>query len=292
VRVDPGSTEVTLKNFGLTPIDLSDWYLMTRDASALISSLTVASGSASELAGGGGVVVLTGLPMNVMCADLSLSKYADGSVGLVDYVQWGKCGQTREFLAVTKQLWPLGQALPYLRVLEYAGDGQTDRGRDFWLPEQLSGGGNVSNVLRPVSIRASSESADAPLAAARHVARNDHRAWVSRSNSRSSEWLEVQLTRLEMREEVTATAIECRAKKGKHGVNVRVQGSHDQETWIDLATLPDDVWEEEANRTHETTFQSIPGRGTYRWIRIVSSPCAVVEYTFVSVYAEKTIVDW
>lgn len=142
LKVDPVSDEISIKNFGTTMVDLSNYDLCALFvySPGPLSSLTVQSGSLMLAAGD--TLTLTGFSLDDNSSDLGLY-LPGGSFGsaasMVDFTQWGAGGQGRESVAVTKGIWTAGDFLTGPAPYTYTGNG-TDNGLSFWQ------GAGVANV--------------------------------------------------------------------------------------------------------------------------------------------------
>ena len=142
--VDPNTDEITIKNFGNDPIDLSDYvFCSEQNYSDPLKDLTLESGTLTVAPGA--TVVLSGFPLDSE-GDLGLYQptptFSDPN-DLVDFMQWGDTVPTgRESEAVTAGIWTGGDLRmdsgPYL----YTGDGTTN-GVDEWTGTLTCGNGVV-----------------------------------------------------------------------------------------------------------------------------------------------------
>lgn len=136
VRVDPSNENVTIKNFGGSSVDISDYKLCIFPAYPQLSSLSIVSGSLN-LGANQEVTVVSSA--NLVDAGGELGLYIDtfdfsNSSNIVDYVQWISSGNTRENVAVGASIWGAGTTIPNTvsPPYQYNGNGSTDNGFSFW----------------------------------------------------------------------------------------------------------------------------------------------------------------
>lgn len=136
-NIDPYSQEITIKNFGGEPLDISAFRLCSEfDCSADLSSLTLVSGD-FVLATNEEVTLAwtTGSGFSTTGANMSLY-LPTGNVNLaenmVDFVQWGTGGNGNENVAVTKGIWGNDDFIPLGLDYSYTGTGN-QTGVTFWI---------------------------------------------------------------------------------------------------------------------------------------------------------------
>ncbi len=135
VRVNPDTDQITLKNFGATAVNISDWRLCSRfnyTANLTASPVTVVSGSLNIAPGDS--VTIGGWPLDNTAADLNIYLAAGAfsePAAMVDFVQWGSTGNGRESVAVSKGIWTAGQFITGNAPYRYTGNG-TQNGLEFW----------------------------------------------------------------------------------------------------------------------------------------------------------------
>lgn len=135
-KVDPYSQEVTIKNFGGEPEDISAYRLCSEfSCTADLSSLTIVNGDLT-LSTGEEVTLAwtTGSGFSIDGADMSLflpaGSMTDPSV-MVDFTQWGSGGNGYESVAVAKGIWGAGDFIPEGLDYTYTGSGFQD-GVTYW----------------------------------------------------------------------------------------------------------------------------------------------------------------
>ena len=134
-RVNPQTDQITLKNFGVNAVNISDWRLCSLfdyTANLTASPVTVVSGSLNIAPGDS--VTIGGWPLNNSGADLNIY-LATGDfsepAAMVDFMQWGSGGNGREPEAVSKGLWGAGQFIAGNAPYRYTGNG-AQNGLQFW----------------------------------------------------------------------------------------------------------------------------------------------------------------
>ena len=127
-EVDYHNDQIEIVNMGASGEDISGWWLCSRFfyRNILDPSITIVEGSTNLEAGG--VIVLTGYPLNNDSADLGLynSSSFGSSAAMQSFVQWGGSGIGREGVAVQKGIWNAGEfvpAVPNGHSIEYDGVG-------------------------------------------------------------------------------------------------------------------------------------------------------------------------
>ncbi|NNC70873.1 MAG: hypothetical protein HKN90_08645, partial [Flavobacteriaceae bacterium] len=140
VEVRPTEDKVTIKNFGGSAVDISQYYFCSLFVYPQLQNLTVDSGSLN-LAGGASVT-LSGFSINDSDGDMGL--YLPGSPGnfgnqnfMVDFMQWGDANNGRESVAVAKGIWENDAFMNGTGPFVYNGDG-TQNGIEFWAEGTLS----------------------------------------------------------------------------------------------------------------------------------------------------------
>lgn len=131
LEVNPSTNQITLKNFGAQPQDISSFWFCSLFVYGQLNSLDLVSGSLllmpQEQA------VLGGFEITDAAADLGFyltNSFASPSQ-MIDFVQWGAAGQGRESVAVAAGLWTAGDFLQVPGPYAYNGDG-TQNGIGFW----------------------------------------------------------------------------------------------------------------------------------------------------------------
>jgi hypothetical protein len=135
-EVNPYSQEVTIKNFGGEPADISGYRLCSEfSCTSNISDLTIVNGD-FNLGTGEEVTVAwtTGSGFSIAGADMSLF-LPTGNLGnpavMEDFTQWGSGGNGSEFVAVAKGIWGAGDFVPLGFEYTYTGSGFQD-GVTYW----------------------------------------------------------------------------------------------------------------------------------------------------------------
>ncbi len=132
IEVDPVNNVVTLKNFGGSMVDISDYRFCARFQYTDLDLVTVDAGNLNLAAGA--EVTLSGWPLLEAGSDLGLyvplPTFTDPS-DMVDFTQWGSSGNGRESVAVTKGIWDAGDFLDGNAPYTYIGDG-TQNKLAFW----------------------------------------------------------------------------------------------------------------------------------------------------------------
>ncbi|MGB6036317.1 MAG: FG-GAP-like repeat-containing protein, partial [Cryomorphaceae bacterium] len=135
-KVNPYSQEITIKNFGGEPADISGYRLCSEfSCTNNLSDLTIVNGD-FNLGTGEEVTVAwtTGSGFSISGADMSLF-LPTGNLGnpavMEDFTQWGSGGNGSEFVAVAKGIWGAGDFVPLGFEYTYTGSGFQD-GVSFW----------------------------------------------------------------------------------------------------------------------------------------------------------------
>lgn len=131
LEVDKSNDEVTLKNFGTSAENVSDWWFCSLFNYEQLSDLTLENGDLMLMPDE--TVTLSGYTLADTEADLGL--YENGtfssSSDMRDFLQWGSAGNGRENVADTAGIWNAGNFLPDATIYQYTGDG-TQTGLNFW----------------------------------------------------------------------------------------------------------------------------------------------------------------
>lgn len=132
VQVDPTTNVVTIHNYGGSTVDISTYWFCQFPSYVQVSTMTVNSGNVN-LAAGADVNITSSVNFGVANGEFGL--YTTGSnfatTGMIDYLEWGTSGHTRESLAVSLGLWSAGTTITASPPYQYTGDG-TQNGMGFW----------------------------------------------------------------------------------------------------------------------------------------------------------------
>ena len=134
-QVDPSTEAVTIHNYGGTTINISSYYLCNFPDYKIISGMTIVNGS-MMLASGADITVTSNVVLDNSDGELGL--YLNNSsfgnpANILDYMQWGNAGHTRESVAVTAGVWIAGEFINLSPPYEYTGDGSGSQiGDTFW----------------------------------------------------------------------------------------------------------------------------------------------------------------
>ncbi|MDO5989676.1 T9SS type A sorting domain-containing protein [Flavivirga amylovorans] len=136
ISVNPSNETITIKNFGASAVDISDYKLCIFPSYFKLNTLTISSGSLNLVAGGEVTVTSS---TNLVDAGGELGLYIDttdfgSSANIRDYIQWISTGGTRESVAVGAGIWITGTAIPNTVAVPYLynGNGSTENGQSFW----------------------------------------------------------------------------------------------------------------------------------------------------------------
>jgi len=134
-KVDPNSQEITLKNFGGEPEDISAYRICSEFSCTTLGSLTPVNGDLI-LSTGEEVTLAwtTGSGFTVSGSDMSLflpTGNMNSAAVMVDFTQWGSGGNGSESVAVAKGIWEAGDFIPLGFDYFYTGSGFQD-GVAFW----------------------------------------------------------------------------------------------------------------------------------------------------------------
>ena len=141
IEVVPSTNAITIKNFGFSTVDVSNYRLCSRIryTSNLSTGITINSGSLNLAAGAeveinaraGASSTWQGLQS---AADLGLylpSGAFSSSSAMVDFTQWGSGGHGRESVAAAKGIWTPGEFISGNEPYTYLGNG-SQNGANFW----------------------------------------------------------------------------------------------------------------------------------------------------------------
>ena len=131
--VNPAEDRYEIGNYGGETMDISNYRLCSElRYTTNLTSLTIESGSLSLESGQ--TVTLSGFSINDTGADLGIYEASgefSSSTAMVDYMQWGKAGNGRESVAVSKGIWTLGDYVSGQGPFVYTGDGNQN-GNSYW----------------------------------------------------------------------------------------------------------------------------------------------------------------
>jgi hypothetical protein len=134
-QVDEDAKQITLTNFGTCAIDLSQYQLCSEFFCALVSTLSVQSGSINLPAGSDVVLQWNSWSPTADGADMSLylpSPSYTNPDDMLDFVQWSSSPNGRESVAVAKGIWVAGTFVENISPYTYIGDGMSEYGVEFW----------------------------------------------------------------------------------------------------------------------------------------------------------------
>ncbi len=135
-HIDPYSQEITIKNFGGEPEDISGYRLCSEfDCTANLTDLILIDGDLilstnQEVT----VAWTTGSGFSIEGADMALflpTGSTDLADNMVDFAQWGTGGNGSENVAVTKGIWGNNEFIPLGYDYSYTGNGD-ENGLPFW----------------------------------------------------------------------------------------------------------------------------------------------------------------
>ncbi|MFT7080376.1 MAG: hypothetical protein ACJAZC_001922 [Cryomorphaceae bacterium] len=135
-KVNPYSQEITIKNFGGEPADISGYRLCSEfSCTSNLSDLTIVTGD-FNLGTGEEVTVAwtTGAGFTIAGADMGLflpTGNLSNPAVMEDFTQWGSGGNGNEFVAVAKGIWGAGDFVPLGFEYSYTGSGFQD-GVSYW----------------------------------------------------------------------------------------------------------------------------------------------------------------
>ncbi|MEM9050732.1 MAG: FG-GAP-like repeat-containing protein [Bacteroidota bacterium] len=135
IDVDPTSQEITIKNFGGEPADISGYRLCSNFSCNAISALSIINGDLNLSTGeevtlswtGGSGFSSSGADMSLFLPMGSISSAST----MVDFMQYGSSGNGSESVAVTKGIWGSGDFVPLGFDYFYTGSGFQD-GVTYW----------------------------------------------------------------------------------------------------------------------------------------------------------------
>lgn len=133
-KFDTATDQVTIKNFGSSNVDISNYWFCARFAYSQLSSLT--SSGSLDLAPDSEVVI-SGFSFNNTSSDVGLyspintnADFGDANF-MLDFMQYGASGIGREGVANTAGIWTTGNFLVGTGPFFYNGNG-TQNGVTFW----------------------------------------------------------------------------------------------------------------------------------------------------------------
>ena len=129
VRLDPATNTVALKNFGSTTEPIGSLWFCNFPDYALVSSMT----STANLAAGASVTFTSTINFDVADGEFGLYTVSSFSnpTFMIDYMQWGTAGHTREGVANSAGVWTTGTFITVAPPYEFNGNG-TNFGVNFW----------------------------------------------------------------------------------------------------------------------------------------------------------------
>lgn len=142
LKVDPATNSVTLKNFGDMTATISGYWFCNFPNYAQVSAMTAVTTLAPN------EEVNIGSAINFAVSDGEFGLYStnsfSSSAAMIDYMQWGNAGHTRESTAVGAGVWDAGTFISVTPPYEYAGDG-TQNGVANWITLGLDDFEETSN---------------------------------------------------------------------------------------------------------------------------------------------------
>lgn len=123
-QINLTDNEVSITNYGNSSVDITAYALCNIPAYALVDNLSIVSGNTNIPAGE--TVVLDWSSAQGNTGAIALYSQFGGwgsSASIVDFVQWGEGGNTRESDAVGASLWEAGDFLSGATTYYYIGDG-------------------------------------------------------------------------------------------------------------------------------------------------------------------------
>lgn len=147
ITLDEQKDIVTIKNFGSTTVDISNWWFCALFQYAQLKNLTTESGSLQLTPNSS--VSLSGFAITDAASDFGL--YATNLFSIAseirDFTQWGAAGLGREGVAVAAGIWTAGNFLPAPGPYQYTGNG-TQNGVNFWQKVLSINNFDISNSLQ------------------------------------------------------------------------------------------------------------------------------------------------
>jgi len=143
VKVEPSTTQATIRNFGTSMVDISGYWFCTKRTYGSLASATIINGSL-DLAAGEEIILVVNTASGLSSVASDLSIYITNVFGvatnMVDFMQYGDSfsgASGRENEAVSQGFWTagdfiLGDPAPW----SYIGNG-TQNGVTFWASTTL-----------------------------------------------------------------------------------------------------------------------------------------------------------
>lgn len=146
LEVKPTTNEITLKNFGSSAQNVSNWWVCSLFVYQQINNLTITDGNTMLMPDA--TITFTGFTLNNTASDLGIydSSSFGSSTAMQDFVQWGAGGQGRESVAVSKGIWTAGDFLSSTGPFAYQGNG-TENGLGFWITLSIDDFLNASKIV-------------------------------------------------------------------------------------------------------------------------------------------------
>jgi hypothetical protein len=129
--IDPGINQVILTNLGDASVNVAGHWLCNFPNYDQILNLTILSGSTSLSPGASVTIEWDGMPgADGECGYYSTNSFMS-SAAIVDYVEWGSAGHTREPVAVAAGVWNAGEFVADNQPHSFIGSAG-DYGVAFW----------------------------------------------------------------------------------------------------------------------------------------------------------------
>jgi hypothetical protein len=132
--VEPIASMIGFKNFGSTPLDVSQYWICHNGNYELVDSTLVIQGTKTIAPGDSLMIRLKITTMNITGSDLAFYRdtaFSD-TASMKDFVEWGGPGHGREAVAVAKGIWGAGDYITAFPPYAYLGNGTTDWGVFWW----------------------------------------------------------------------------------------------------------------------------------------------------------------
>lgn len=133
ILIDPATDQITIKNFGSSTIDITNYWLCNFPAYDQFSSTTIVGTGDFNLSPDEEVTVTWESELDDSDGEFGIynTDTFNSSSAMEDYMQWGTSGHQRESVAVSKGIWTVETTVTVAAPYEYTGDG-SEHGASFY----------------------------------------------------------------------------------------------------------------------------------------------------------------
>jgi len=137
VQVDPTTNVVTIHNYGGTTVDISSYWFCQFPSYVKVSLMAAPITGSTMLTSGADVTITSSVNFGVANGEFGLynniitnADFGNASK-ILDYLEWGTSGHTRESVAIAAGIWTIGTTITASAPYQYTGDG-SQNGVGFW----------------------------------------------------------------------------------------------------------------------------------------------------------------